>query len=110
APAGGPPPGDRGGHATPADPVAQGLIDIKLADRNFETERFLAGARQAYEMIVTAYANGDRAALKPLLSDEVFHAFDHSIAARESAKETTQFTFVGFKDTKIVHAALNARL
>ena len=60
-------------------------------------------------MIVTAFANGDRASLKPLLSDEVFHAFDQSITTRESAKETTQFTFVGFKDAKIVDAALNAR-
>lgn len=96
--------------ARPSDPVAQGLADIKGADRNFETERFLSGARQAYETIVTAYANADRAALKPLLSDEVFQAFEQSVAARESAKQTTQFTFVGFKDAKIVHAALNARI
>jgi predicted lipid-binding transport protein (Tim44 family) len=102
-------PGAKPVEAKPSDPVAQGLLDIKLADSNFETERFLSGARQAYESIVTAYAHGDRAALKPLLGDEVFHAFDQSIAARESAKETTQFTFVGFKDAKIVHAALNAR-
>ena len=101
--------GAKPAEARPSDPVAQGLLDIKLADRNFETERFLSGARQAYETIVTAYANADRAALKPLLSDEVFHAFEQSVAARESAKETTQFTFVGFKDAKIVHAALNAR-
>ncbi len=117
APAGSAPPdavaafaGAKPAEAKPADPVAQGLLDINLADRNFETERFLAGARQAYETIVTAYAHGDRASLKPLLGDEVFHAFDQSIAARESAKETTQFTFVGFKDAKIVHAALNARI
>ncbi len=102
-------PGAKAVDAKPTDPVAQGLLDIKLADRNFETERFLAGARQAYETIVTAFANGDRVALKPLLSDEVFHAFDQSVTTRESAKETTQFTFVGFKDAKIVHAALNAR-
>src|ERR1700685_3891105 len=43
--------------AKPADPVARGLSDIELADRGFETEHFLSGARQAYEMIVTAFAN-----------------------------------------------------
>src|ERR1700733_472121 len=59
----------------PADPVARALLDIKLADRGFETEHFLAGARSAYEMIVTAFAKGDRAALRPLLSDEVYKAF-----------------------------------
>ncbi|MEI9885589.1 MAG: Tim44/TimA family putative adaptor protein [Rhizomicrobium sp.] len=93
----------------PADPVARGLFDIKLADRSFDTEHFTAGARQAYEMIVTAFARGDRAALRPLLGGEVFAAFDAVIAGREQRKERVDFTFVGFKDVKIVHAALKGR-
>jgi predicted lipid-binding transport protein (Tim44 family) len=92
------------------DPVTRGIAAIKLADRSFETEHFLNGARQAYEMIVAAFAKGDRATLKPLLSDDVYHAFDQAIAARESAKETVAFTFVGFKDTKIVEASLTNRI
>lgn len=92
---------------TATDPVSRGIVAIKLCDRSFETEHFLNGARQAYEIIVTGFAKGDRAALKPLLSDEVYHTFDQSIAARESAKETVAFTFVGFKDTKITDATLN---
>ena len=95
---------------SPADPVARGVLDIKLADRGFETERFLAGARAAYELIVTAFANDDRAALKPLLGDEVYLAFDSAIAAREQAKEKVSFTFVGFKDAKIVEAVLKNRV
>jgi len=95
---------------TANDPVSRGIAAIKLADRSFESERFLSGARQAYEIIVTAFAKGDRATLKPLLSDEVYHAFDQSIAARESAKETVAFTFVGFKDVKITEASLNNRI
>jgi len=94
----------------PADPVARGVLDIKLADRSFETERFLSGARSAYELVVTAFAKGDRAALKPVLSNEVFTAFDSAIAAREQAKEKIAFTFVGFKDAKIVEAALKNRV
>jgi len=94
----------------PADPVARGLLDVKLADRAFETEHFLSGARQAYEMIVTAFAHGDRAGLRPLLSAEVYKAFDGAIAARDAAKQHTQFTFVGFKDAKIVQAALKGRI
>jgi predicted lipid-binding transport protein (Tim44 family) len=94
----------------PADPVARGVMDIKLADRSFETEKFLSGARGAYEVIVTAFAKGDRAALKPLLSDEVYHAFDGAITAREQARETVAFTFVGFKDTKLVDASLKSRV
>jgi predicted lipid-binding transport protein (Tim44 family) len=93
----------------PADLAARGLFDIKLADRTFETEHFVAGAKAAYELIVTAFARGDRAALKPLLASEVYAAFDQVIAGREQKKERVEFTFVGFKDVKIVHASLKNR-
>jgi predicted lipid-binding transport protein (Tim44 family) len=93
----------------PADPVARGLLDIKLADRTFEDAHFLAGARTAYEMIVTAFAAGDRTTLRPLLSDEVLTAFESVMRGRDTRKEKNAFTFVGFKDTKIVHAALKGR-
>lgn len=101
----------RAGQTTdaPADPAARGLLDIKLADRGFETEHFISGARAAYELIVTAFARGDRTQLKPLLSDEVFAAFGQVISGREQRKETVTFTFVGFKEVKIVHAALKGR-
>ncbi len=94
----------------PADPVARGLFDIKLADRGFEADHFLAGTRSAYEMIVTAFARGDRAALKPLLNSEVYAAFDQVIAGREQRQAHIEFTFVGFKDLKIVHGALKNRV
>lgn len=93
----------------PADPVARGLFDIKLADRGFDADHFVSGARHAYELIVTAFARGDRAQLRPLLGGEVFAAFDAVIAGREQRKEHVEFTFVGFKDVKIVHAALKDR-
>ncbi|HWD26720.1 MAG TPA: Tim44/TimA family putative adaptor protein [Rhizomicrobium sp.] len=104
-----PPQGGGGELPPPSDPAARGLLDIKLADRMFETDHFLAGAKSAYETIVTAFARGDRAALKPLLSTEVFAAFEQVIAAREVKGQHVEFTFVGFKDVKIVHAALKNR-
>jgi len=84
-------------------------MDIKLADRSFETDHFISGARSAYELIVTAFAKGERAQLKPLLSDEVYAAFGQVISGREQRQESMAFTFVGFKDVKIVHAALKGR-
>jgi len=101
--------GARAIDAKPADPVARGLLDIRLADRNFESEHFLSGARHAYEIVVTAYEKGDRDALRPLLSDEVFQAFQSAIAARETAKDKNVYNFVGLKDAKIVEAAVKAR-
>lgn len=94
----------------PADPLARALLDIQLADRGFEAGHFLAGARHAYEIVVTAFASGDRAALRPLLSDDVYATFDGAIHTREARGEKTAFTFVGFKDAKIVHAALKERM
>jgi predicted lipid-binding transport protein (Tim44 family) len=99
----------RPAEATEADPVKRGLIDIKLADRAFETDHFIAGAKQAYEMIVTAFARGDRDTLRKLLSDDVYRAFEHAIADREAKKLKTEFTFVGFKDAKVTQATLKNR-
>jgi predicted lipid-binding transport protein (Tim44 family) len=82
---------------------------VKLADKTFESEHFLSGAKSAYEMILTAYAAGDRVRLRPLLSDEVYGAFDSVIRSREERGETVAFTFVGYKDAKIVQASLKGR-
>jgi len=93
--------------ATQAPPVQQpGLFDIQLADKSFDLANFLAGAKQAYEIVVTGFAKGDRAALRPLLSDEVYGVFDSAIAARQARGETVQFAFKGFRDVKLEHAVL----
>ena len=93
-----------------AEPVASGLSAIRQADRDFDLDHFAAGAKQAYETILVAFAANDRATLKPLLSEEVFSAFDSVMRGREERKQKTSFTFVGFKDCKLVHAELKGRL
>ena len=91
---------------TQSDPVARGLFDIKLVDRSFEAEHFVGGARKAYEMIVIAFAHGDRATLRPLLSDDVYGAFEATIQDREAKKRKAEFTFVGLREAKIVAASI----
>src|SRR3954466_12276158 len=56
--------------------VAAGLDAIAREEKNFDAKAFVAGSRAAYEMIVTAYAEGDRRALKDLLSREVYEGFE----------------------------------
>ncbi len=68
-----------------------GLIDIAKADREFDIEFFLQGAQDAFAMIVEAFAAGDRSALKGLLADDVYKAFDAAIADRDE-KGHTQIT------------------
>ena len=88
----------------PSEPQARSLFDIQLADPSFETGHFLKGARSAYEIILKAFAGGDRASLKPLLSDEVYKAFDGEIAKRGSTPAAE--TLAGITDAQIVHATL----
>ena len=83
-----------------------GLRAIAAADRSFDPERFIAGARSAYEMIVTAFAEGDRKTLKQLLSREVFDGFVSAIGQRESRQETIEFKFVGIDKAEITEAGL----
>ena len=96
--------------ARPLDDVEQALTDIKLADRTFETDHFVSGAKKAHELIVTAYAKGDRETLRPLLNDEVYETFEHALRDRQSRGETVKFTLVGYKDVKISHASLKGRM
>lgn len=86
--------------------VRSALIEIKLADKSFETDRFLAGAKRAYEEIVVAFAKGDKESLRPLLADDVYAAFSGVIDHREKRQEKVEFTFVGFGDVRITEASL----
>ena len=65
--------------AEPPSPLAVGIGHIREADPSFEETHFTAGARAAFEMILHAFAAGDAATLRPLLSDEVFANFNGAI-------------------------------
>lgn len=82
------------------------LKQILSVDRSFEPEPFLEGAQAAYEMIVMAFADGDKKALKNLLSREVYEGFVAAIDEREKRGETIESTFVGIDKAEIVEAAL----
>ena len=90
----------------PEGACARGLMDIELADTSFDRAHFLNGARAAYEIIQKAYADADRLALRPLLSDEVYAAFEREIAARPGAADRLNQIL----DAKIVGASLDGKL
>ena len=93
----------------PADAVADGLSRIRRADPSFDPSQFLEGARTAFEMIVSAYAKGDKAALRPLLSDEVYQPFAATIDERAAAKETFETSDLRLDDAEIVDGDLAGR-
>ena len=86
-------------------PSSNGLLDIQLADPKFDAPKFLAGARTAYTQIVGAFAAGDRTTLRPLLSPDVFAAFDAGITARTEAPAV----LVKLSDAHIANSALHGR-
>jgi predicted lipid-binding transport protein (Tim44 family) len=96
------PPGERWkGIAEPGTPVAAGLDAIARAEAGFDARIFIEGARGAYEMIVTAFAQGDRKILKDLLSKEVYEGFARALDEREKRGETVETTFVSIDKTEI---------
>lgn len=92
--------------AKPGTDVNRGMRAIKDADPSFDPKGFVEGAKMAYEMIVMAYADGDRKALKNLLSREVYDGFVAAIADREARSEKIQSSFVGIDKIEIVAAEM----
>jgi predicted lipid-binding transport protein (Tim44 family) len=88
--------------------VTMGLLEIAKLDPSLDPESFLAGAGRAYEMIVSAFAEGNRRALKDLLSKEVYDGFTTAIADREARGETIEQQFVGIKKAEIVEAEVKS--
>jgi predicted lipid-binding transport protein (Tim44 family) len=89
--------------------VAAGLKAIAEADPAFSPKAFLEGGKQAYEMIVTAFATGDRKTLKNLLEKDVYDGFERAIADREAAGRKVDFTFVGLPKVEISDADYDKR-
>lgn len=102
------PAGDREAaiRAYPAfDPsVTEGLLAVSKADPAFDPETFVSGAGRAYEMIVSAFAEGNRKALKDLLSRDVFEGFVTAINERDKLGEAIDQQFVGIRKADIVDA------
>jgi predicted lipid-binding transport protein (Tim44 family) len=92
--------------AKPVDKVALGLERIRRADPGFDPEQFLAGARAAFELIVGAFARGDKTALRPLLTDEVYRPFVATIDERATARETLETQIVGLDGLDVAAADL----
>lgn len=97
------------GIAEPGSPAANGLDAIAAADREFDAAHFLTGARAAYEMIVNAYAEGDRRTLKNLLSREVYDGFEGAIIEREKRGDTVESRFVSLDNATITAAEARGR-
>lgn len=90
-------------------PLEGVLAQIQLADRDFSLESFIGGARMAFEMVVSAFARGDRKALRPLLANDVYEDFAGAIETREKQKQTLETTLVGIHEAEVIEAELQGK-
>jgi predicted lipid-binding transport protein (Tim44 family) len=95
------------GEAKPA--MDGGVAAIRRVDPSFDPERFLDGAKMAFEMILTAFAKGEEKTLEPLLAPTVFESFAADIRRRREAGETRETTLAGIRSARIHEARLDGR-
>ncbi len=87
--------------AEPSSALGGQLRALMLADSSFDPKPFLDGAKMAYEMVVSAFAEGDRRSLRQLLSRDVYDGFVAAIDEREKREETIEFKFIGVDKAEI---------
>ena len=97
------------GHASEGSPDAQALEAIAAADGSFTVPYFLDGARAAYEMIVAAFAEGNKAELKPLLASDVYSGFSDAIDGRAKLGETMESKMVAINRAEIEGVEINGK-
>ncbi len=94
-------------HVAEKSESAEALARIKRVEPQFNVGEFLGGARGAYEMILMAFENGELEEVRALVSDDVFEAFAHVVAAREEQGLSVDATFVGIREMELTSAVFN---
>lgn len=85
------------------------MAQIKMADRSFDEKRFLRGARLAFEMIIKAFADGDKAELKTLLTPHMYEAYAKIIDDHKKRGEKHDITIVRLRDPDITDASISGK-
>lgn len=85
-------------HADPDSPTGQALLAMKKVEPGFSVSEFLAGSRQAFEMIVMAFEKGDQEFLEKYLAPDIFESFSGAIMAREDQGLTVDAKFIGVRE------------
>lgn len=80
------------------------LRTIRSGYLGFNKENFLKKAERVFEMVFKAYAEGDKATLKDLLSQRTFKAFSMAIDERKAQGETLEGSILQFVETNLVDA------
>ena len=88
----------------------EGLNFLKKADPNFDEKEFLEGAKNAFQLIIKAFADSDIEKLKPLLDYDLFNSFTKSISEREAKQERQFSDVVSITNFEIIKVNVNSNL
>jgi len=94
-------------HVDEGTPSAEALIAMKSADGDFSVSDFLQGARQAYEMILMAFEQGDLDTVRAFLDDDVYEAFADVVQQREAQGLVIEANFVGVREVSLAEATFD---
>ncbi len=88
---------------------AQVFKKIKEFDSDFSVNKFVSGAKMAYEIILMAFERGDTEKLKNLLERKVLASFKSVIDKRKKDGFIVDAKFIGMRDIRIIDASFSQK-
>ena len=85
-------------------PTGRALAEMKRVERSFSVGDFVSGSRQAYEMILMAFEEGDLKLLESLLAPDIYESFSGVIHDREEKGLEVEATFIGVREITLKSA------
>ena len=82
---------------------------MKEFDSDFSVNKFVSGAKMAYEIIIMAFENGDTEKLGGLLEQKVLKSFKSVIEKRKKDGLVIEAKFIGMRDIRIIDASFSEK-
>ena len=82
---------------------------MKELDGDFSVNKFVSGAKMAYEIILMAFENGDIEKLGTLLENKVLKSFKSVIEKRKKDGLAIDAKFIGMRDIRITAASFSEK-
>ena len=88
---------------------ADAFKKMKEYDNDFSVNKFVSGAKMAYEIILMAFEKGDLEKLKNLLEKKVLQSFKSVIDKRKKDGFVVDAKFIGMRDIRIINATFSQK-
>ena len=82
---------------------------MKEFDSEFSVNKFVSGAKMAYEIILMAFERGDTEKLTALLEKKVLTSFKSVIDKRKKDGFIVDAKFIGMRDIRIINASFSQK-